>query len=563
MSDTFDNTNQMSEFELEKRKNTRSYSPPSLRDTSSVEVTSGPDDNANRKFKIPPSEKAYPDNKKSFRTSDYSRRGADFSRGHRKSTTQSVPANSVISEYDRNGLIKHVTVNSWPASYSFYEKFVRDAVISHSKKGSPAPHVPFFSYIPQYSQLTAGGYAYYQYMKEQIKNGVRLPDADFSYVLLYVYEIINLEGYISPLEGAELLAKTWVLYRPMHPALDKYLSEWMADYCLVYNIPMPAALSKVIPDLGAGSTIKEFFADSAMRAGVPLGKLIRASLSDHTPAKCRYASEIPEFVKETEEVFDTVIAEHLSAGEGLFSDKVKRTLTVKRDAFCGSLCASNIKKKLTIEMETYFRAPESRRIVTELMKGSENIVRGRHGIKSRLSAPAITGYSPIITAKTEDERAYLSLYESPQVPLTAENAAEIEAASWQNVSVLTDDSFDISSEPELPEGAITMDSLDDNTADIVPAEAEQNGEQICLTEVETHADIFSALMADKKLCSVLTAAMEGKSFAAACREVGLFAPDAASRINEMASEYIGDVILDADGSDYVFVEDYRDEISIV
>jgi len=38
------------------------------------------------------------------------------------------------------------------------------------------------------------------------------------------------------------------------------------------------------------------------------------------------------------------------------------------------------------------------------------------------------------------------------------------------------------------------------------------------------------------------------------------ADDAASRINESAMDFIGDVVLEASGSDYIFIEDYRDDV---
>ena len=65
-------------------------------------------------------------------------------------------AGGVICGYtpERNPLIKKVTVKSWDAKYSFYGRFRSDALKYAGINGSPCGKVPFFSYTPQYSQLT-------------------------------------------------------------------------------------------------------------------------------------------------------------------------------------------------------------------------------------------------------------------------------------------------------------------------------------------------------------------------------------------------------------------------
>ena len=575
---------------------TRKYAPPRERDTSTSLFG---DDSQRREpagFRIPPAGRDVPSHSshrgRQIRTSDYRNAGASYGRYSRPSVkrgdTPEPEKDTVIRQYQTGGrYLTDVTVKSWPGARGFYEKFVHDAMQSHERRGEEAPHVQYFSYIPQYSQLTPSMWRFYLWFKESIRRGIRLPDADFSYVILYVYEIINLEGVISPAEGAELLARIWVLYRPMHPSLDKYLSEWMADYCLVHEVALPKVLTKILPEVGAKARLKEFYADAAISAGLGLGPLIRTALSDHNLTKGRFVKDIDGFADEVCAVFDAVIAEHMRGGTGLFEDRLNRESELVCDAYCGSLCASTVKKKIHLKLKSFFRLPEARRIVTELMKGCENIVRARHGIKARLSAPPVTGSSYIITARSAEEVAYMSYYDSPAEELTAEKAAEIEAQSWQNVESLTvdgvadvpgtyadepfaDDGFD-----DEPEGAFFSDGIDDVSAEVNEGAVGKSDEASGTDDTTVAEDQSAAEASDKtefasetdsddeKHKKALWAAANGGSFTAACRSLGLFADTAAARINEAALEFIGDVVLEQSGTDYVFIEDYIDDIGLL
>lgn len=123
-------------------------------------------------------------------------------------------AGGVICGYtpERNPLIKKVTVKSWDAKYSFYGRFRSDALKYAGINGSPCGKVPFFSYTPQYSQLTDDQLACYFYWRDCVKNG-EYPDTDYAYILLYIYEIINLPDVIPAKEGADRLYRVWCAYR--------------------------------------------------------------------------------------------------------------------------------------------------------------------------------------------------------------------------------------------------------------------------------------------------------------------------------------------------------------
>ena len=110
------------------------------------------------------------------------------------SRLSSLPCVSVKEETylpTDNPLIRRVTVTARETGYSFYAQFRRHAEAYFSRRGEEAPYVPFFSYIPQYSQLTEEQLRYYFYFRDAIRRG-ETPRIDYSYFWLYIYEILNL-----------------------------------------------------------------------------------------------------------------------------------------------------------------------------------------------------------------------------------------------------------------------------------------------------------------------------------------------------------------------------------
>ena len=106
----------------------------------------------------------------------------------------SAPLESVSEESyvpTDNPLIRRVTVLARETGYSFYAQFRRHAEAYLDRRGTEVPYVPFFSYIPQYSQLSAEQLNYYFYVRDALEKG-EAPRIDYSYFWLYIYEVVNL-----------------------------------------------------------------------------------------------------------------------------------------------------------------------------------------------------------------------------------------------------------------------------------------------------------------------------------------------------------------------------------
>ena len=117
----------------------------------------------------------------------------------------------------------------------------------------------FFSYMPQYTQLNAAQLEYYLWWRTQFRRGVCLPAA-YSYLLLYLYELINLdERHQNPLTGQENMYRLWLSYREKHPRLDVLIREWLCDYSLLYQLPPPRLDPAQYRLLLSGCRLKEFY----------------------------------------------------------------------------------------------------------------------------------------------------------------------------------------------------------------------------------------------------------------------------------------------------------------
>lgn len=470
---------------------------------------------------------------------------------------------NVLEYSPDHGLIKNVKIQRWHTKYSFYEQFRFDAVRCKSIEGKPCPHVPFFSYTPQYRQMSQSQLEYYFYWRSECKRGNFL-EADFAYVLLYIYEIINV--YTPSVDSNEpstdekffaldMLTSLWLNYRDKYKALDKYLSEWLPDFCLIHRLPPPAErLSPIIPAIMATTSFLEFFISDT-----PLSpKSLIAFSSNYDWQKSKYISDGSDELKSE---FRTHIEGALrcvsESGDKRFNSDSLRTVRGSRDAFCGSLCAHSIKRRIDIEYISYSRSLELRSLVTAIVKYSENKLRAHFGIKSRLKVEGLDGktksaiddyFASVYPAdrryfsksdeKLREERYYEEMYGALSVGIDEAEARRLEDMSWSVTERLAAEEF----------------GADETVAD-VPTIAEA---EIHPVAVETESEAVLSPLHLKVLEKIYTSNPDAAT--AICHESGKYPDEIVSEINEYAVDLIGDVIIESVGGSYITVEDYAEEI---
>ncbi len=496
-----------------------------------------------------------------------------------------------LLEYEPDGALLHsVKIYGWQANYHYFDSFVEDA-LRYDAMTPPksAEKKTFFSYFPQYAQMGHRAAAWYLFWREHVRRGQYL-DTDYSYVLLYLFELINLpaEDIATARAHRDLMAKVWMAYRKPYVQLDHYMCEWLCDYCLIHALPAPVdLLASALDEIIMESRLKEFYLSAAVRVpeahadGGDTRMETARILMRHC---CQYDYRKSKFAQgEHKALFDSTIpaavAHVLPLLLGADGRKPAITLldsTVTRDAFVGALCSHRNKRKIEVAYTSFSRSHELRFLIGDMVKHVENRLRSWIGVRSRLSVmslpiplrDALDAYlapmeppksAPVIKKKEEPRPAYEALYDLPRKEISLDDAAAIEAQSWETTRILIE-AFE--GEEPLPQSPVKEKAVTESSA--VPVTPP-------VPAVEPHAP---PVLASEQLAETasplapyalfIKAALDEDSAAlrAAAKAIGKMPDAIADEVNALTADSdIGDIILEDDGmGSYVVIEDYRDAV---
>ena len=469
----------------------------------------------------------------------------------------------------QGGLVHRVNVYPWKSGYTYYEKFCRDGEYLRKIKGKEAPHVGFFSYMPQYGQMTKQQLAYYLWWRENIRsNGVYLP-ADYSYILLNMYELINLPDD-DPGKVRDALCNLWVAYHKDVPRLDRYFAEWICDFCLLHGLPAPVQqLAPIRDDVLAVATLKEFYLDCGQGAGEAeaYAKALLGFCCQYDYRKSKFAQG------ESKTLYDQIIpgvlvyllnkggaGADILRGKGGVQDSV-----ITRDSYVAALCSHRIKKRIEVRYCSISRSHELRFAVTDMVKYTENRIRAHMGVKSRLSVNTLSdaikremdeyldGCVPRIkNREQEQQEQYEKLYDLPATPLDLSHSAEIEQKSWETTRKLVEAFEEPEKEEQIIPTPMPVQTWTEQTQALPDSEPALQEEQPLLAALASYLPFIAA-----------AAAENGSGQREAARNMGRMVDAVADEINEIAAEIFGDVILEDNGSHYAVILDYREQLSFL
>ncbi len=473
-----------------------------------------------------------------------------------------------------NALLKRVRIFRPQNPHRYYESFLRDAMRLYPVQGKECAHIPFFSHVPQYGQMNRAQLNWYLFWRENLRQGKAL-STDYSYLLLYAYEQINLSAKVSPQKAVDELCKLWLSYRELFHQLDVYLPEWICDLCLIHRLPPPKIMTdKMLSVVMSQCKFKEFFVVASGEDGYLRG--LMAFCSNYDYRKSKYYNE------ETKALYDKWIAEGLKIVIGRFSREGKLFSSLRmddsklvREAFANALCADSIKCRIEIEFCSFSRSHELRFLITDIIKYIENLIRASIGVRSRLSIYALpTAVKAQLEAlaaahfpkqqkaeKKEEQQMveqYERLYDLPQNTLSLSNAAEIERASWDTTQRLVD-AFEESSNTEPivdteQEKTLSAPVFELPVTPAVPMPSAQ------APSVANDEDELSALTVQLSSyhCFLLAVLDEnGEKQREAAALLGKMTDVLADIINEAATAVLGDILLEETDGLYTVIEDYR------
>ena len=480
-----------------------------------------------------------------------------------RNTYKPIPVLEYVRE---NSLVTKVSVWQWPSKYQFYERFQSDAERYFERKGYPCSHVNYFSYIPQYIQLNRDQLEWYFWWRECVRNG-EYPQTDYSYILLYIYEVINLPEKIKPDDGVKLLVSLWLNCRDRHKKLDALMSELICDYCLINRIAPPTdMIGDKLTDLITSMSLKEFYLSELDitndRAAYAKLLMNLSSNYDWHTSKYNTAEYAEAFRKHIPEAFTYAVCRLSEQNVRYFANIGQFTSAkVTRDAYAGSLCAYNVKRRIDVEYRTFTRSIELRLIVTDLIKCAENGVRAMLKIKARLSVPnlsdehkqAVADYfaqfrnDPIYGASSKKAKTvpeYEKQYDAESGPLSIEGAQQLENISWNVAQVLGELEPEPAESTPIPEPAVV-------------SEPKAAPETIPESPVRSEDTAASPVIRGLKLLA------DGNSaaFAELAASLNMFEDTLAEQINEALYDSVGDIVLVYSGEGYNIIEDYREDVT--
>ena len=144
-----------------------------------------------------------------------------------------------VKEYiPENPLIKKVSI-AIPSLFSpSSERFVRDGEKLFERSEVFKGTVNYRSVYPQYAQLNEEQLECYIGFRSEVRSG-KYPEVDEAYKYLYLYELINLTGKMSPAERADGIAGMICGYSECSETMMKNMCSWLGDICLLYRTAVP------------------------------------------------------------------------------------------------------------------------------------------------------------------------------------------------------------------------------------------------------------------------------------------------------------------------------------
>lgn len=467
-----------------------------------------------------------------------------------------MPPEPQLRYQPRHPLISEVRIYPWRSNFGFYERFCAMANALYDRHGAPCDSVPFFSYMPQYDQMNRAQLDWYLHWRDCIRGG-EYPETDYSYIFLYLFEIINLTDRIAPADGQRMMCEIWKRYRQNYPLLNRYLADWICDYSLIHRLAPPAqVLADVLPIIADNSSFKEFYACPTGDDTTQDAQIYLTFCTNYNYRKSKLYLAGSEQKNEMNEHIPAAISVAVKALEEQntsFAATKMQKATLSRDSFIGALCSGRMKRRIEVDYCSFNRSHELRFLITDIIKYTENKLRGLFGMKSKLSVYALPDqvkaildeyFAQVFPSKRkpimEERPAYEALYDLPTTELSLSHAEEIEQSSWDVTRQLVEAFEEPQSEPTA-------------VAEEPPQEAEIVAQDD--TDLAVALKPYAAL-----LCAIDRQDMtQVKEIA---RQLGKLPDALVEEINTRAADVFGDILIEEnEHGGYAMIEDYREEIA--
>ncbi len=456
-----------------------------------------------------------------------------------------------------DSLIHNVKIYKYKTTYNYYGTFLKNAIEYMDTEGSPCDYVPFFSYVPQYDQMSVAQLSYYFWFRHNARNGVSIK-TDYGYLFLYIFELLNLGTRIDVKKTQYILMYLWNEYNGVFPAVSARLADWICDYSLLHRLPPPINISSDI--IKKVISLREYYISIPKNDTDRCARTLMRYCSSYDYRSSKFYTE------QNKELFDkyihgalAVAVRFYSSDGNILSGLDLDDSMITRDVYAGAVCVSDEKYRIEVSYCSFSRSNELRFLVGDIIRYAENKLRAYIGIKSKMTVYSVTVElrhildeyftaslpSKRTSKKTAERQEYDVLYDIPKKPLSISDAAKIEAGSWETTKELI--------------SAFDADDWDDEeiTPDSSP-EIEQIKPDVTVdpTAADVESDPFG------KYRTLITSLLNGEQLAISdfAKRIGKLPDAVVDEINEIAYDAFGDLLIEDDGmGGYSVIEDYADD----
>lgn len=443
----------------------------------------------------------------------------------------------------------------------------------HQTGDSKRPYCPYFSYAPSFSELSEKQLNSYLCFREDVE-ARRYRGVDYSYLVLYLYERLNLLDEKNAAQTLQSFLWIWEHYRCDFAVLDKLLSDWVTDLCVEWDLPFPLArLDGILPKIRAVTSpvLHTLYLFDYLLAGEvrPHGEQVNYILR----CLCDYGYRTVSLYRENSlyaASMDGYLADLFAEGfltatsqrEDFLSMKIPTRLALKRASYPGAILDPSRRRTLCYEYCPLLGDVNVKHRFTSLVKYADNRVRKRMGMKMKFSMVAVSPvhrqfmdlrFEVFFAARLPEvrEEAAASMPQAApkrQLQVDLQKAAAIEASSWKTTDELTRDLYSEEGEmillgekkEEPPEKAQEFTFSDSTEEDVT---------EFCasLDPMETEFTVYL----------LYTDLERTKAFS---RAKGQFYDNLLRRVNQKAMELLGDVVIEPSGE---IIEDYREQLEFL
>ena len=412
-------------------------------------------------------------------------------------------------------------------------KFFRDMKKYADTVGQKTEFVPFMQYCPTYDSMNRRQRAWYFYWRTQVRNG-EYPDTDLSYIFVHIYELLSGCGWKQASDGYNQLVSLWMSYRERFPKLDQYLFGWIFDFSKLHQIDftMPEICDLQLPSQTAIRDIllDQYSNEQPLRLPFPL----ICSLCDYSIMGSKFYKDghqqlMQEAIPRVVALADAALLK--KKGRGILAiygpnRPRKQSYYVFQSAVC--LEANN---RIDLSVKAYSVNTRLRNYVNQLVRYSENILRGLCGYRGRLRGVEV----------------------EPELASCIESFLKKEYTPKENIEKTT---------PRRVEVKLDFDSIatlrvqSDAVRDALEV-ADEGTQKELLTEFPEISTMFTKLSkpAQKFLLSLKATGWESP----ANTEISTFIEE----INSAAARFIARALIVSEAGRYIVEDDYRDELEYI